>query len=187
MKQDKHYRRTGNLLALALVLAGITLVWGCAAQTRTGRHAPPDTVIQAQMRQSVERTLAGLDSVMVNHDNYECVVLEAKNPVMVFFYINECPWSMAAAPIARAVHMAYPEMIFATYKVCDRGIARDKLNAIKRRYGLTGVPALIFYRQYDGQATRMPDEFNLTGGFKEVDKTRAIIERYLKDIPRKVL
>lgn len=97
------------------------------------------------MNQPVEKTLASKDLVYLNAVNFNAEVLDADRPVMVLFYSRNGGLSGGLAALAKTLLNMFPEFKPCVYPLPDAKLLTvDTFEVYHSRYGLRGVPALLF-------------------------------------------
>jgi len=84
--------------------------------------------------------MAGSSVMEVNDTNFEKEVLQSSQPVMIDFWANWCGPCKALAPVVDEVAQAYNGKI----KVVKMDV--DKNSATPGRYGVRGIPTLLFIK-----------------------------------------
>jgi thioredoxin 1 len=84
--------------------------------------------------------MAGLGVLEVNDANFDQEVLKSEQPVLVDFWAVWCGPCKAIAPIVDSIAEAYAGKV----KVAKVNV--DQNGATPSRYGIRGIPALLFFK-----------------------------------------
>jgi hypothetical protein len=104
-------------------------------------------------REPVETILSGAPVGHVADADYWKTVRGSPRPVVVIFYANQDERSRNLATLARYLALEFGEVVgFYGYRVtAGTAVGRDALAALGKRYGVTKVPASLFYDNDRGQ------------------------------------
>jgi hypothetical protein len=131
--------------------AGIAVILGLALAVGPALHAATQDVDMADVRrlarQPVEAIFAGAPIGGVSDADYWKTVQGSKKPVIVVFYASQDERSRNLATLARYLALEFSEVVgFYGYRVTPGAtVGRDALGALQTRYGVTKVPASLFY------------------------------------------
>ncbi|OGK09642.1 MAG: thioredoxin [Candidatus Riflebacteria bacterium RBG_13_59_9] len=101
----------------------------------------------------------------IHETDFEELVEKSASPVLVDFGATWCPPCKMLHPIVERIADEYAKQL-AVYEVNT-----DKDPALARRFSITGVPTLIFFKE--GQPVK-----NVVG-FREYDALKAIVDSIL--------
>jgi len=82
----------------------------------------------------------------------------------------------------------FPLFQLCVYKLSDeRETPVDVMKALSKKYPLNEIPSLLFYDNDDGSMKNAGVNFNCQGGPASVDEFKAILNYYMKSIPKEIL
>jgi hypothetical protein len=131
--------------------AALAGVLGLAMSLGSAVHAAAPDVDMAEVRrlarEPVETVLSGAPVGRVSDTDYWKTVRGSPKPVVVVFYANQDERSRNLATLARYLALEFgPVVAFYGYRVtAATTVERDALGALQKRYGVTKVPASLFY------------------------------------------
>ena len=82
----------------------------------------------------------------VNNNDFERVVLQSEQPVLVDFWAEWCGPCRALAPILEGVSGQYADSL----RVVKLNV--DEAPSVAQRYGIRGIPTLILFQQGEERA-----------------------------------
>ncbi len=124
-------------------------------------------VLRSGLRGLESLEVAALEALMqeIHETDFEELVEKSASPVLVDFGATWCPPCKMLHPIVERIADEYAKQL-AVYEVNT-----DKDPALARRFSITGVPTLIFFKE--GQPVK-----NVVG-FREYDALKAIVDSIL--------
>ena len=98
-------------------------------------------------REPVEAIFSGAPVARVSDTDYRALVNGSPRPVVVVFYASQDEKSRNLATLTRYLALEFSQAIsFYGYRVAPGAkVERDALAALRKRYGVTQVPATLFY------------------------------------------
>lgn len=125
--------------AIALVVGSIMNGSKGPGGTLSGGGGEPQA--QAQSQGSIAASVGQQLIQEVDEGLFQGYVLDAKEPVLVEFYTDECTYCRTMAPIVGTVAYNGQNIV----RVCK--INADKCESLADRYGVSGVPAFLLFKQ----------------------------------------
>jgi hypothetical protein len=192
--------KTAGLLSAYPILSTMdSLVGNANAQTY---GMPSDNKLKQGMAQSPVDTLRSLSGNVVILDNpndrnkdtnYDNAVFQynipasQRQPVMGLFY-SDSDYSRGNATLIKAIKDNYPQINVVGYRTAYGNIVPyDEVERLKRRHGLKKTPAILFYKNDNGNIKYMGDNWQLQGGIITLDFLKRKIDDYHKHIPNNLI
>jgi len=120
----------------------------------TVQAAEPDMAeVRRLAREPVETILSGAPVARISAAAYWKTVRGSPKPVVVVFYANQDQQSRHLATLVRYLALEFSEsVVFYGYPVTAGATAdQNALAALRKRYGVTRVPATLFYDNDHGK------------------------------------
>jgi len=134
-----------------IVAIGLSIAIGAALQAAVPEVDMAE--VRRLAREPVETIFAGVPIGHVSDADYWKIVRGSPKPVVVIFYASRDERSRNLATLARYLALEFSEVVgFYGYRVAPGAtIERGAVAALQKQYGVTKVPASLFYDNDTGK------------------------------------